>query len=77
MISKGNDVKFARFVLLASATKQKYDFQVFFVDRARHRENIWRQGLTRHKKVDKEAKEPFADYMKEKKLIEPEVFLHV
>ena len=33
MISKGNDVKFARFVLLASVTKQKYDFQVCFVNR--------------------------------------------
>ena len=57
MISMGNDVKFARFVLLASVTKQKYDFQVCFVDRPwPGKENIWRQGLTKHKKVDEGGK---------------------
>ena len=40
--------------------KQKHDFQVCFVDRARHRK---RQGLTQ---------ELFADYVKEKNLTEPE-----
>ena len=37
---------------LLSVKKQKHDFQVCFVDRARHRKISWRQGLTKHKKVD-------------------------
>ena len=57
--------------------KQKHDFQVCFVDRARHRKHTWRQGLTKHKRSTKVAKELFADYVKEKKLREPEVCLHV
>ena len=55
---------------LPSAKKQKHVFQVFFVDRARHRKYSWRQGLTKHKKVDEEKL--FTDYVKEKKLREPE-----
>ena len=57
---------------LPSVKKQKHDFQVCFVDRAGHRKNSWRQGHTKHKKVDEVAKELFADYVKEKKLSEPE-----
>ena len=41
---------------LQSVKKQKHDFQVCFVDRARHRKNIWRQGLIKHKKVDEGGK---------------------
>ena len=51
MISKGNHVKLARFVL-PSVKKQKHDFQVFFVDQAGHRKNSLRQRHTKHKKVD-------------------------
>ena len=47
MISKGNDAKFARFGACRHRKKQKHDFQVCFVDRARHRKNSWRQGLTK------------------------------
>ena len=36
--------------------KQKHDFQVCFVDRAGHPKNSWRQGLTKHKKVDEGGK---------------------
>ena len=57
---------------LPSVKKQKHDFQVCFVDRAGHRKDSWRQGHTKHKKSTKRAKELFADYVKEKKLSEPE-----
>ena len=57
---------------LPSVKKQKHDFQVCFVDRARHRKSSWRQGLTNTKRSTKVAKELFADYVKEKKLREPE-----
>ena len=56
---------------LLSVKKQKLDFQVCFVDWARHRKNSWRQGLT-NKRSTKVTKELFADYVKEKKLREPE-----
>ena len=77
MISKGYHVKFAHFVLLAVSEEAKHDFQVCFVDRARHRRNSRRQGFTNTKRSTKVAKKLFADYMKEKKVREPEVFLHV
>ena len=57
---------------LPSVKKQKLDFQVCFVDRASHRKNSWRQGLTNTKRSTKVAKQLFADYVKEKKLREPE-----
>ena len=57
---------------LPSVKKQKLDFQVCFVDRARHRKNSWRQGLTNTKRSTKVAKQLFADYVKEKKMREPE-----
>ena len=42
---------------LPSVKKQKHDFQVCFVDWARHRKICsWRQGLTKHKKVDEGGK---------------------
>ena len=49
---------------LPSVKKQKHDFQVCFVDRARHRKSSWRQGLTNTKRSTKVAKELFADYVK-------------
>ena len=52
---------------LPSVKKQKHDFQVCFVDRARYRKSSWRQGLTNTKRSTKVAKELFADYVKEKK----------
>ena len=57
---------------LPSVKKQKHDFQVCFVDLARHRKSSWRQGLTNTKRSTKVAKELFADYVKEKKQREPE-----
>ena len=57
---------------LPSVKKQKHYFQVCFDDRARHRKSSWRQGLTNTKRSTKVAKELFADYVKEKKLREPE-----
>ena len=57
---------------LPSVKKQKHDFQVCFVDLARHRKSSWRQGLTNTKRSTKVAKELFADYVKEKKLREPQ-----
>ena len=57
---------------LPSVKKQKHDFQVCFVARARHRKSSWRQGLTNTKRSTKVAKELFADYVKAKKLREPE-----
>ena len=57
---------------LPSVKKQKHDFQVCFVDQARHQKSSWRQGLKNTKRSTKVAKELFADYVKEKKLREPE-----
>ena len=51
---------------LPSVKKQIRDFQVCFVDRARHRKSSWRQGLKNTKRSTKVAKELFADYVKEK-----------
>ena len=53
---------------LPSEKRKKHDFQVCFVDRTRHR----RKGLRNAKRLTKVSKELFADYMKEKKLREPE-----
>ena len=58
---------------LPSVKKQKHDFQVCFVDQARHRKSTsWRQGFTNTKRSTKVAKELFADYVEEKKPREPE-----
>ena len=77
MISKGNHVKFARFVLLAVSEEAKTWLPGLLcwlskTNIARHRKNGWRQGLTNTKRSTKVAKELFADYVKEKKLREPE-----
>ena len=47
---------------LPSVKRQKHDFHVCFVDRARHQ----RQGLTNTKRSTKVAKELFADDVKDK-----------
>ena len=78
MISKGNHVKFARFVLLAVSEEAKTCLPGLLrwpskTNITRHRKNGWRQGLTNTKRSTKVAKELFADYVKEKKLREPEV----
>ena len=55
-------VSLSRSFFLAPTTSKlllhrlKHDFQVCFVDRARHWKNSWRQGLTKHKKVDEGGK---------------------
>ena len=41
---------------LPSVKKQKHDFQVCFVDLARHRKSSWRQGLTNTKRSTKGGK---------------------
>ena len=55
MISKGNHVKFARFVLLSVMKKQKHDFHACFVDRASHRK-IVEDNDDKHRKVDEGGK---------------------
>ena len=42
---------------LLSVKKQKHDFQVCFVDRARHWKSSWRQRLTNRKRLTKVAKD--------------------
>ena len=51
MISKGNHVKFARFALLTVSEEAK-PWLPSLLRWLRHRKNSWRQGLTKHKKVD-------------------------
>ena len=74
MSSKGNHVEFACLCCLPSVKKQKHDFQVCIVDRVRDRKNKDVQNTKRSTKV---AKELFSDYVKENKLREPDVLLHV
>ena len=57
---------------LSSVKKQKLDFQACFVDRARHRKNSWRQGLTNTKKVDESGKVAICWLCEREKLREPE-----
>ena len=72
MISKGNRVKFARFVLLVVSKEAKTWLPGLLHWRARQWKNSWRQGLTNcTKRSTKVVKELLADYMKEKKLREP------
>ena len=70
MISKGNHVKFARFVLAVSE-EGNIDFQVCFVDQARHRKIVEEKDSQNTKRSTKVAeKELFVDYVKEKKMRE-------
>ena len=72
MISKGNRVKFARFVLLVVSKEAKTWLPGLLHWRARQWKNSWRQGLTNcTKRSTKVVKELLADYVKEKKLREP------
>ena len=50
---------------LPSVRKQKHDFQVCFVYRARHRKSSWRQGPTNSKRSTKVAKELFMCWLLE------------
>ena len=77
MIFKGHHVKFTRFVFLVVSEEAKHDFQVCFIDWARHEEIVEDKDSQNTKRLTKVAKKLFADYMKEKKVREPEVFLHV
>ena len=68
MISKGNRVKFLRFVLLAVRKEDKTWLPGLLHWRTRQWKNSWRQGLTNcTKRSTKVVKELLADYMKEKK----------
>ena len=57
---------------LLSVKKQKHDFQVCFVDWARHRKIVEDKDSQNTKRSTKVAKELFSEYVKEKKLREPE-----
>ena len=57
---------------LPSVKKQKDDFQVCFVDWARHRKIVEDKDSQNTKRSTKVAKELFANYVKDKKLREPE-----
>ena len=57
---------------LPSVKKQKNDFQVCFVDWARHRKIVEDKDSENTKKSTKVAKELFSEYVKEKILREPE-----
>ena len=73
MISKGNHVKFASFVLLSPVKKQKHDFQVCLADRVLDIEKIVEDKDSQNtKRSTKVANELFSDNMKEKNLTEPE-----
>ena len=72
MISKGNRVKFARFVLLVVSKEAKTWLPGLLHWQERQWKNSWRQGLTNcTKRSTKVVKELLADYVKEKKLREP------
>ena len=73
MISKGNHVKFASFVLLSPVKKQKHNFQVCLADRVLDIEKIVEDKDSQNtKRSTKVANELFSDNMKEKNLTEPE-----
>ena len=73
MISKGNHVKFARFVLLAVSEKAKNMTSKFASLTEQVIEKIVEDKETQtSKRSTKVAKELFADYVKEKKPSEPE-----
>ena len=77
MISKGNDVKFARFVLLAVTGRSKNMTSRFASLTEQDTEKIVEDKDSQKKTPTKVAKQLFVDYVKEKKLREPGVFLHV
>ena len=73
MISKGNHVEFASFVLLSPVKKQKHDFQVCLADRVLDIEKIVEDKDSQNtKRSTTVANELFSDNMKEKNLTEPE-----
>ena len=68
----GNHTKFAHFVLLAISEEAKAWLPCLHRWPSRHRKSSWRQGLTNTKRSTNVAKQLFADYVKKKKLREPE-----
>ena len=78
MISKGNHVEFARFVLLDVTGRSKNMTSTFDSLTEQDIEKIVEdRDSQENEKVYKVAKQLFDDYVKEKKLSEPGVFLHV
>ena len=73
MISKGNDV--ARFVLLAVTGGSKNMTSRFAS--LTEQEVVEDKDSQKTKRSTKVAKQLFVDYVKEKKLREPGVFLHI
>ena len=73
MISKGNHVKFARFVLLAVSEEAKTWLPGLLRWLSKTSKKIFEDRDSQNIKSPTEvAKELFADYVKEKKLIQPE-----
>ena len=78
MISQGNDVEFARFVLLDVTGRSKNMASTFASLTEQDTEKIVEnRDSQKTKRSTKVAKQLFDDYVKEKKLREPGVFLHV
>ena len=78
MISQGNDVEFARFVLLAVTGRSENMASTFASLTEQDTEKIVEdRDSQKTKRSTKVAKQLFDDYVKEKKLREPGVFLHV
>ena len=78
MISKGNHVEFARFVLLDVTGRSKNMTSTFASLTEQGIEKIVEdRDSQKTKRSTKVAKQLFDDYVKEKKLSEPGVFLHV
>ena len=57
-------------LLAISVKKQKHDFQVCFVDRARHQKTVEDKNSQNTKRSIKVAKELFADYVGEGEITE-------
>ena len=78
MISKGNHVEFARFVLL-DVTGRSKNMTSTFASLTEHgiEKIVEDRDSQKTKRSTKVAKQLFDDYVKEKKLSEPGVFLHV
>ena len=78
MISKGDHVEFARFVLVNVTGRSKNMTSTFDSLTEQDIEKIVEDRHSQeNEKVYKVAKQLFDDYVKEKKLREPGVFLHV
>ena len=72
MMSKGNHVKFVRFVLLAVSEGAKMTSRFASLTEQDIEKIVEDKDSQNTKRSTKVAKELFADYLKEKKLREPE-----